>query len=145
MKFRTVVQTERGLNATGLVVPEEVVAALGKRAPVVVTLNGYSYRSTIMVMGGEAKLPLALVHRTAAGVEGGQEVEVEAVPDTAPREVVVPEDLAAALRAAGVEAVFAGLAFTHRKEHVRAVEEAKTAETRARRIAKAVEMVQGKA
>ena len=93
MKFRTVVQMEGGLNATGLVVPEDVVAVLGKRAPVVVTVNGYSYRSTIMVMGGQAKLPLALVHRTAAGVEGGQEVEVEVVADTAPREVVVPEDL----------------------------------------------------
>jgi uncharacterized protein YdeI (YjbR/CyaY-like superfamily) len=77
-------------------------------------------------------------------VEGGQEVEVEIVLDTAPREVVVPEDFAAALRAARAEERFAGLAFTHRKEHVRAIEEAKTAETRARRIAKAVELVRAK-
>ena len=79
MKFRTLVQQERGLNATGLVVPDAVVAALGggKRAPVVVTVNGYSYRFTIMVMGGEAKLPLAQEHRAAAGLTGGQEVEVE--------------------------------------------------------------------
>lgn len=147
MKFRTLVQQARGLNATGLVVPDAVVAALGggKRAPVVVTVNGYSYRSTIMVMGGEAKLPLAQEHRAAAGVTGGQEVEVDLVLDTAPREVSVPEDLAAALGAAGVEETFAKLSFTHRKEHVRAIEAAKTAETRARRIGKAVEMVQSKA
>ena len=64
---------ERGLNATGLVVPDDVVTALGggKRAPVVVTLGGYSYCSTIMVMRGEAKLPLEQAHRAAAGVEGG--------------------------------------------------------------------------
>ena len=147
MKFRTLVQQERGLNATGLVVPDAVVAALGvgKRAPVVVTVNGYSYRFTIMAMGGEAKLPLAQEHLAAAGVTGGQEVEVDLVLDTAPRKVSVPEDPAAALGAAGVEAVFARLAFTHRKEHVRAIEEAKTAETRARRIARAVETVQAKA
>jgi uncharacterized protein YdeI (YjbR/CyaY-like superfamily) len=128
------------------VVPDDVVAALGggKRAPVMVTVNGYSYRSTIMVMGGIAKLPLAQEHRAAAGVEGGQEVEVDLVLDTAPREVAVPEDFAAALRAAGAEEAFARLAFTHRKEHVRAIEDAKTAETRGRRIAKAVETVQAK-
>jgi hypothetical protein len=147
MKFRTVVQQERGLNATGLVVPDEVVAALGggKRAPVVVTVNGHAYRSTLMMMGGAAKLPLAQEHRAAAGVTGGQEVEVDLVLDTAPREAAVPEDFAAALRAAGVEAAFGKLAFSHRKEHVRAIEEAKTAETRARRIAKAVQMMQTKA
>ena len=145
MKFMTVVEQEPGTRATGLVVPEAVVEGLGggKRAPVVVTLAGYSYRSTLFFMGGQFKLPLAQEHRAAAGVVAGQAVEVELVLDLAPREVAVPEDLAAALRAAGLEARFASLAYTHRKEHVRAVEEAKAAETRARRIAKAVEMVRG--
>lgn len=145
MKFRTLVQQERRLNATGLVVPDDVVAALGggRRAAVVVTVNGYSYRSTIMVMGGEAKLPLAQEHRAKAGVEGGQEVEVELILDTAPREVAVPEDFAAALRAAGVEKAFAELSFTYRKDHVRAIEDLKTPETRARRITASVAKFQG--
>ena len=147
MKFVTLVAQEPGMNATGLPVPQAVVAALGggKRAAVVVTLAGYSYRSTLFFMGGAFKLLMAQEHRAAAGVAAGQTVEVELVLDTAPREVAVPEDLAAALRAAGLEARFAGLAYTHRKEHVRAVEDAKTAETRARRVAKAVAMVRGKA
>lgn len=146
MKFMTIVQQEPGMNATGLIVPEAVVDALGggRRAPVVVTLAGYSYRSTLFVMGGQFKLPLAQEHRAAAGVVAGQEVEVELVRDLAPREVAVPEDLAAALQAAGLWEAFGRLAFTHRKEHARAVEEAKAAETRARRVAKAVDMVRGK-
>lgn len=67
----------------------------------------------------------------------------EAVLDTAPREVSVPQDFAAALAEAGLTDRFAALAFSHRKEHVRAIEEAKTPETRARCIAKAVQMVKG--
>jgi hypothetical protein len=145
MRFISEVRQEPGINATGLVVPETVVAALGggKRAKVVVTLNGYSYRSTFFFMGGAFKLPLAQEHRAAAEVQAGQMVEVEVTLDTAPREVAVPEDMALALHAAGLAARFSGLSYSHRKEHVRAVEEAKTAETRARRIAKALEIIAG--
>ena len=144
MKFTTQIIGHGNLNATGIVVPVAVAQALGsKRAKVVVTLNGYSYRSTLAVMGGHILLPLAQEHRARAAVEAGQEVEVEVVADLAPREVVVPDDLAAALAEAGLTERFAGLAFTHRKEHVRAVEDAKAAETRARRVVKAVGMVRG--
>ena len=145
-KFRTAIMQAEGMNATGIVVPDEVVTKLGqgKKPKVVVSLKGYSYRSTVAVMGGKFMLPLAKEHRDEAGVKAGDKVEVSLEPDAAPREVVVPKDLAAALKKAGALATFEKLAFTHRKEHVRAIEEAKTPETRARRIEKAVAMVLAK-
>ncbi len=145
-KFRTTVMQAEGMNATGIVVPDEIVEKLGagKKPKVAVTLKGYAYRSTLAVMGGKYMLPLAKEHRDAAGVKGGDKVEVQLELDTAPRVVDVPKDLAAALKKAGVRAAFDALAFTHRKEHVRAIEEAKAPETRARRIEKAVAMMLAK-
>lgn len=136
-----------GMNATGIAVPDEVVTQLGqgKKPKVVVSLKGYSYRSTVAVMGGRFVLPLAREHRDRAGVKAGDRVEVSLERDDAPREVEVPKDFAAALRKAGLRAAFDKLAFTHRKEHVRAIEDAKAPETRARRIEKAVAMVAAKA
>lgn len=145
-RFKTSVMRAEGMNATGLVVPDEIVEKLGagKKPKVSVTLKGYAYRSTIAVMGGKYMLPLAKEHRDAAGVKGGDKVEVTLELDTAPREVGIPKDFAAALKKAGLTKDFAALAFTHRKEHVRAIEEAKTPETRLRRIEKAVAMMQAK-
>ena len=141
--FKTTVLKSEGMNATGLPVPSSVVEKLaaGKRPKVTVTLNGYTYRSTVAVYDAEFFLPLAAVHRDAAGVKAGQQVQVTVELDTAPREVEVPKDLAAALKKAGARAAFDALSFTHRKEHVRAVEEARAPETRARRIDRAVAMV----
>ena len=141
--FKTTVLKSEGMNATGLRVPSAVVDQLGggKRPKVTVTLKGYTYRSTVAVYGDEFFLPLAAVHREAAGVIAGQRVHVSVEVDTAPREVEVPNDLAAALNKAGARAAFDALAFTRRKEHVRAIEEAKAPETRARRIDKAVAMI----
>jgi hypothetical protein len=146
-KFKTAITQAEGMDATGIVVPDAVVEKLasGKRPKVSVTLNGYTYRSTVAVMGGQFMLPLAKVHREAAGVKPGQKVEISLELDAAPREVEIPKDLAAALKEAGLRAAFDKLAFSHRKEHVRAIEEAKAPETRARRIEKAVAMVQAKA
>jgi hypothetical protein len=145
--FRT--ELLRGSGTTmGIVVPPEVVAQLGKgkRPPVTVTINGYTYRNTIAVMGGQYMVGVANEHRKPAGVENGGLVDVTIELDSTPREVEVPEDFAAALAAEpGLRKRFDTLAFTHRKEHVRAILDAKSAETRARRIAKAVEMVRGKA
>ena len=145
-KFKTTIMQAEDMNATGFVVPEDVVAKLGqgKKPKVVVSLKGYSYRSTIHVMGGKSLLPLAKVHREKSGVKGGEKVEVTLEVDAAPREVEVPKDLAAALKKAGATAGFAALSFTYRKEHVRAIGEAKAPETRARRIAKAVDMALAK-
>jgi hypothetical protein len=145
-KFKTTIMLAEDMNATGIVVPDDVVAKLGqgKKPKVVVSLKGYSYRSTVAVMGGKFMLPLAKEHRDKAGVKGGDKVEVTLEVDDAPREVEVPKDLAAALKKAGARAAFDKLAFTHRKEHVRSIEEAKAAETRVRRIEKAVAMVLAK-
>jgi uncharacterized protein YdeI (YjbR/CyaY-like superfamily) len=91
-------------------------------------------------MGGRFLVPLSAENRTAAGVAAGDEVDVGIEPDTAPREVEVPADLADALaHDDAARATFDGLSFTHRKEWVRWVEEAKKAETRATRLAKTVE------
>lgn len=145
-KFKTMLRVATDMDAMGIEVPPAIVEGFGqgKRPKVTVTLKGYTYRSTVSVMGGKFMLPLAKVHREAAGVTGGTTVEVTLELDTAPREVEVPKDLAAALKKAGARAAFDKLAFTHRKEHVRAIEEAMAAETRARRIEKAVAMVLAK-
>jgi hypothetical protein len=127
-------------------VPADAVAALGtsKRPAVVVTVGGHTYRSTVAVMGGRFMVPLAAEHRTAAGVAAGDEVDVELVLDTAPRTVEVPADLAEALAAEpGARERFDALSPSHRKAHVTAVEGAKAAETRARRVAKVVAAMRG--
>lgn len=132
-----------GKTATGIVVPDEVVERLGsgKRPPVKVTIQGYTYRSTVAVMDGKYMVGVAAEHRTAAGVSAGDTLDVTIELDAVDRTVDIPADLAAALRAAGAIDRFERLAFSHRKEHVRAVEEAKRPETRARRIVTTVEMV----
>ena len=139
MEFRTTVELG-GKTATGLRVPDDVVEALGggKRPPVQVTVGGYSYRTTVAPMGGAFWVPLAAEHREAAGVQADEEVDVSVVLDTAPREVAVPEDLAAAFDDA-VRAQFDALAFSHRKEWVRWIEDAKKPETRASRVEKTAE------
>jgi len=145
-KFTITLRKAEAMDAMGIVVPEKIVAGFGqgKRPKLTVTLNGYTYRSTVAVMGGKFMLPLAKVHREASGVKDGEKVEVTLELDVAPREVEVPKDLAAALKKAGVRSGFGALAFTYRKEHVRSIEEAKAPETRARRIEKAVAMAAAK-
>jgi hypothetical protein len=145
MEFRTTVVLG-GRTATGLQVPDDVVTALGsgKRPAVTVTVGGYSYRTTVAPMGGAFWIPLAAEHREAAGVAAGDEVDVVIELDSAPREVPLPDDLAAAFDD-DVRARFDALAFSHRKEWVRWVEEAKKPETRATRIERTVESLrQGK-
>jgi Bacteriocin-protection, YdeI or OmpD-Associated/Domain of unknown function (DUF1905) len=141
MKFRAKVELH-GKTATGIEVPADVVAALGagSRPPVTVTVGGHSYRTTATRMGGRFLVPLSAENRAAADVAAGDEVEVDIVPDAAPREVEVPADLAEALALDdAAQATFDSLSFTHRKEWVRWVEEAKKPETRATRLAKTVE------
>src|SRR4051794_22574061 len=138
MRFRTTVELS-GKSATGLPVPAEVVTALdrGARFPVVVTINGHSYRSTVTPYRGQTMLPLSAEHRAAAGVDAGQEVEVDLEPDDAPRTVEVPDDLAAAL-AGPARKAFDALSFSRQRAVVDPILAAKTPETRGRRIAKAV-------
>lgn len=140
MRFSTTLQLH-GKTATGIEIPPEVIAALGtsRKPPVRVTIAGHTYRSTVAFMGGVFLVGVNAENRAAAGVEAGQEIDVDIELDTAPREVVVPPDLLAALDAGGpARARFDALAYTYRKEWARSVEDAKTPETRRRRIAKAV-------
>ncbi|SDS46793.1 Bacteriocin-protection, YdeI or OmpD-Associated [Friedmanniella luteola] len=139
MKFTATVEAA-GRTATGLEVPPEVVEALGagKRPKVAVTLNGHTYRTSVGLMGGRSLIPVSAEVRAASGVAAGDELEVEVVVDDAPREVAVPDDLAAALAAAGVAAAFAGLSYSHQRRHVLAVEGARAEATRARRVAAVV-------
>src|ERR687889_586299 len=100
MRFTTTIE-QAGKTATGIRVPDEIVEALGagKRPPVRITINGYSYRSTVAVMAGVYMVGLSAENRAGARAGGGDEVEVEIELDAAPREVSVPPDLAAALDA----------------------------------------------
>jgi hypothetical protein len=140
MKFRAEVEPTEPMR--GLEVPEEVVEALGggKRPPVTITINGHSWKSRVAIMRGRYLLGLSHANRQAAGVTTGDEVEVEVELDVEPRVVVEPADLAKALDADPVaRAAYDRLAYSHKREHVRAIESAKRPETRSRRIEKAVE------
>jgi hypothetical protein len=134
-------------NNVGIVVPEEVVLGFGagKRVPVVVTIDGgYSYRNTVSVMGGKYLISFNSETRAATGKTGGDEVEVTLEHDTAPREVEVPAVLQAALDAdPAAAAAWEKLAPSHRKEHARAINEAKSDETRDRRVAAAIAKLRG--
>jgi hypothetical protein len=140
MKFRTTILTG-GKNITGIHVPDEVVAALGpSRKPAVsVTLNGYTYRSTVASMGGRFMVGVSAEVRAWSGVKGGDTLDVEIVLDTAPRVLEIPPDFAAALAAEpAAQAAFDKLSYSNKRRHTMPIEDAKTLETRVRRIEKSV-------
>ena len=113
------------------------------RAPVKVTLNGYTYRSTIAAMGGPPCIPLRKSNREAAGLQGGETVTIRLDLDTDRREVKPPPDLLRALRAIpGGSERWRALSYTHQREQVEAIEAAKKPETRDRRIVAAIKMIQ---
>lgn len=143
MRFGTTVEGA-GKTATGLPVPDDVVEALaaGKRPAVRVTIGGHTYRSSVASRGGRFMVPLSAENRAAARVAAGDEVEVELELDPEPREVAVPGDLAEALAAdEPARRAFERLAYSHQLRHVLAVEGAKAADTRRRRIDKTLEML----
>jgi len=131
-------------TATGLEVPESIVTELGagKRPAVTVTIGDYSYRSTIASMGGRYMIPLSSDHRTASGLAAGDAVEVRVELDTAPRVVEVPDDAAAAIDAVpAARAFYDELSCSQQRRHIDPINDAKTPETRQRRIDKAVQML----
>jgi hypothetical protein len=135
--------------AAAFVLDDEQVATVGegaKRFPVVATVNGYSWRTTVTRMGGEFLVGLNRAVREAAGAQAGDRVTIALELDTEAREVEVPEALAGGLEGdPAARAAFEALAFTHRKEYARWIAEAKREETRERRVAQALEMLrQGK-
>jgi bacteriocin resistance YdeI/OmpD-like protein/uncharacterized protein DUF1905 len=145
MRFQSVIELG-GKTATGFEVPPQVVADLdhGKRPPVRVTINGHTYRSTVASMGGRFLLPLSAPNREAAGVAAGDPVQVEVELDTAPREVEVPADLAAAIAAdPAAQQAFDALSYSGKNGYAQQVEGAKTDATRQRRIAKSVATLRG--
>jgi hypothetical protein len=140
VRFRAKVELA-GKTATGIEVPAAVVAKLGssKRPAVRVTINGYTYRSTVATMGGRFMVGISAQVREAAGVAAGQNVDVDVELDTAPREVTVPVDFARALsRDAAARRFFEGLSFSNKQRLVISIEAAKAPETRERRIARVV-------
>ena len=140
MRFRTTIELG-GKTATGMRVPPEVVEALGsgKRPAVRVTIKGYTYRSTVAPMGGVFMLQVSAEVRAAAGVAAGDELDVEVELDSEPREVTVPPDFQAALDGdPEARRFFDGLSYSNKRRHVLSIEDAKTPETRQRRIEKTI-------
>jgi hypothetical protein len=131
--------------AAAVVLDEAQVAVVGegaKRFPVVATVNGYTWRTSVARMGGEFMVGLSKAVRLGAGVEAGDDVEVRLELDAAPRDVEVPEALAAALACdPRAKASFERMAFTDRKEYARWIAQAKKDETRERRVGQALEMI----
>ena len=131
-----------GKTATGILVPDDVVAALGssKRPAVHVTIAGYTYRSSVASMRGVFMLPVSADVRANAGVAAGDELDVTLELDTEPRVVSVPPDFAEALdHDAQARRFFDGLSYSNKQRYVLAIEGAKSDETRQRRIARSVE------
>jgi hypothetical protein len=140
--FSTSIKQAPGMKATGIPIPDEVIAELGssKKPAVTITIGDYSYRTTIGIMNGQSLAPFSSEHRAASGLGAGDAIEVTIALDTAPRTVEVPEDLASALDAApGTRAAFDALSPSRQKAHVTNVEGTKNPETRARRVAAAVD------
>jgi hypothetical protein len=140
VEFDTVLAQDEGSSATGIYLPFDPKEVFGRaRAPVKVTINDATYRTTTAPYGGDYLIPVRKEIRDAAGIAAGDRIHVVMELDDQPRTVEVPEDLAEALAAdPEAKARFDELAFTHRKEYVRAVLEAKKPETRARRIERTV-------
>jgi len=140
MRFRTTMQTA-GKTALGFEVPPEVVESLGagKRPPVLVTINGYTYRNTVAVYGGVFMIGVSAENRAQAKVKGGDEADVDLELDTAPREVAVPPELQAALDAdPAARATFDKLSYSNKSFHTLQVTGTNNPETRARRIEKSI-------
>jgi len=143
MRFRTTI-LQNGKTATGIRVPDDVMAwlAAGKKPPVRVTINGHSYRSTVATVDGLPMVGVSADNRAAAGVAGGDEVDVDIELDTAPREVDIPPELAAALaHDPAANAFFDSLSNSNKSWHTLQIAGAKTDETRQRRLEKSMQML----
>jgi hypothetical protein len=130
-----------GKTATGVEVPAKVVEQLGSKRPKVrVTINGYTYRSSVAPMSGTFMLGISAEVREQAGVAAGDRVDVELELDTAPREVTVPADLAKAFKEEpAAKRVFEDLSYSRKRWYVEGIEGAKKPETRQRRVEKAID------
>jgi hypothetical protein len=140
MRFRTTMQSA-GKTALGFEIPAEVVEGLGagKRPPVLVTINGYTYRNTVAVYGGTYMIGVSAENRVPAKVQGGDVVDVDLVLDTASREVEVPPALQTALDAdPAAKATFDRLSYSNKSWHALQVTGTNNPDTRARRVEKSI-------
>ena len=135
--------TGEGRTASGITVPESLMAELGpaKRYPVVVTVNGYTYRNSVSWYKGAFMISMSSDNKRAAGVEGGQDVDVSVEIDDQPRVLELPDEFAAALRDAGVLEKFQALSYSKRNSFVSPWSAAKSDATRDKNLAKALEAV----
>jgi hypothetical protein len=143
MRFRATIQLA-GKTATGIQVPAEVVESLGagKKPPVRVTLRGHTYRTTVAPRGERYLVGVSAENRASAGVAAGDELDVDIELDTEPREITVPADLADALAGdANAATFFDSLSYSQKRWYVEPIEQAKKADTRERRLAKALDML----
>ena len=138
---------DAGRGGSAFDVPHASAAALSdeKRPPVTVTIGDHTYRTRIAVYGGQPMVGMSKANRAAAGIDIGDRFDVSLALDEEPRVVEVPDDLAAALAGdAEAAAAFERLAFTHRREYVIWITEAKKPETRARRVAGTLDKLRGR-
>lgn len=144
--FTVVLEKHPNMEATGITIPFDVEAVFGaKRVPVKAAVNGAEYRGSVVRMGGKYMLGIPKAFREAAGINAGDNIVITLEKDETERTVNVPEDLATLLkRNKDAAKAWETLSYTHRKEHARAIEEAKKAETRAKRIEKTIEMLLAK-
>ena len=143
MKFKTTL-LKAGKTATGFEIPAEIVEGfgVGKKPPVRVTINGYTYRNTVAVMGGVYMIGVSAEHRKGAQVEGGDEIEVKLELDTEPREVEVPAAFKVILdKNTWMKEAFDALSYSKKKAIVVPIVEAKGEDTRNRRIVKAISVL----
>lgn len=143
MRFRAKLE-QRGKTATGIPIPADVIEALGagKKPPVEVTIGTHTYRSTVATRDGQFLVGVSAENRALAGVAAGDEVDVEIKLDTRPREVTIPDDLAAALDGEpAARRFFETLSFSQKQWYVNPIHDAARPETRGRRVARAVEML----
>ena len=144
-KFRCKIDTGERESATFICIPFDVKKVFGKaRVPVKLTINDFTYRTTICVMGGKYCVPLRKSNREGAGVKAGDIVQVSVAPDLEQRTVNLPPELKKFLQSSKVWEPFEGLSYTHKKEFVEWVSGAKKDETREARRQKMVQMLRKK-
>ncbi len=147
-RFRVLLEKHGSSEATGITIPFDVEKVFGARTrvPVRGAINGFAFRSSIFPMGGRYMMAVNKEMRAGANVKGGETIFVTMERDEEPRIITPPEDFARALKAhKAAQATWDKLSYTHRKEHARAIEDAKRPETRQRRIEKAIaQLAEGK-
>ncbi|HMF70280.1 MAG TPA: YdeI/OmpD-associated family protein [Flavitalea sp.] len=144
MKFKTKL-LQAGKTATGIEIPDKIVESFGagKKPPVRITINGYTYRNTVAVMGGVYMVGVSAEHRQGANVKGGDQIEVIIELDTEPREVAIPEEFQKALKKnAAAKKYFESLSYSKKNGIVILIKDAKTEETKQKRIEKAINNLQ---